>query len=258
MEVFSPAGDTETRRPVIILAFGGGFVEGARTDEEILGVVREFAHRGWVAASIDYRIDTSGRDPLDANLDDVDIVILRAVHDMKAAVRFFRADAAGANTLGVRGDAIYVGGISAGGITAATTGALDANDSVSTAVAQWLAANGGLNGSSGTPGVSSTVQGVFSISGALTDSDWIDAGDAPIYAAHEEFDPVVACNASQMSESGVPFAGGCELVRVALERNVPAELYLVRGATTHVGFTDEQAEEALSGAAAFFAARFPG
>ena len=90
MDVFTPADDTVTDRPVMILASGGGFVNENRTRVEGLAV--EFAQRGYVAATIDYRV---GSGQLSA--DELTLAGMAATHDMFAAVRYFRADALDAN-----------------------------------------------------------------------------------------------------------------------------------------------------------------
>jgi len=56
MDVYTPAGDTLRTRPVIVLAFPGGFVRGSRTDDSMVFLAEQFARRGYVAASIDYRL----------------------------------------------------------------------------------------------------------------------------------------------------------------------------------------------------------
>ncbi|MGB0908454.1 MAG: alpha/beta hydrolase, partial [Maricaulaceae bacterium] len=253
MEIFTPQGDTETNRPVIILAFGGGFVSGTRFNPGVQLVAQDFARRGYVTASIDYRLFEG----FPTNQAEVEIGIIKAMHDMKAAVRFFREDAIGANIYGTRSDMIIVGGISAGGITASFTGALDAQDGVAPEVQTFLDQTNGFDGqSSSNLSVSSDVQGIFSISGAVTDFLWIDADTAPIYAAHEEFDTVVPCRAGLTSD-GVMLAGGCDMFDRAQSFNVPSQLYLVEGSDGHVGFTSAQFQEFFNEAAVFFEALVP-
>jgi len=58
MDIFTPEGDTATDRPVMIFAFGGGFVAGDRSQVAVLAA--NYALRGYVAASIDYRLFTNG------------------------------------------------------------------------------------------------------------------------------------------------------------------------------------------------------
>ncbi len=253
MDIYTPRGDTETNRPVIILAFGGGFVSGFKRDPLITTLAIDFAQRGYVTASIDYRLF----EPTPTTEDGANIGIIQAMHDMKAAIRFFREDAGGADTYGTRGDAIFVGGVSAGAIMASFSGALDMDDPLTDPVRDFLAANNGTDGnSSANTHISSDVQGVFSLSGAVSDFQWVDSNTAPIYAAHEEFDTVVPCKFS-LNNDGFPLAGGCDMVPLARAAGVPAELYLVTGSDRHIGYSLSQYSEILKGASAFLAAQIP-
>lgn len=81
LDVYEPVGDNLAERPLIILAFGGGFVEGKREDVDFLCV--GFAKKGYVAVAIDYRIGTFL--PTKTN---VISAVIRGMHDMKAALRY--------------------------------------------------------------------------------------------------------------------------------------------------------------------------
>ena len=191
LDVYAPRNDLVQNRPVIILAFPGGFVDGARDDPEMVALATQFARRGYVAASIDYRlIEERPR-----NNSELEISIVRAVHDLRAAVRFFREDAANLNEFGTDGETIFVGGVSAGAVMAAVAGVLDEGDELRESVADFLSENGGMAGNSSTnTEFSSDVSGVLQISGAIRSLSWIEPGEPPIYAAHEDFDPVVPCD----------------------------------------------------------------
>src|SRR5947208_12751042 len=125
LDVFKPAGDTVTNRPVIVWVHGGGFRTG--TKAATTTVASEYAQRGYVTVSIDYRLDPGNRcqDVQDGKITDPDELaaetarceraIFAAQHDAQAVVRFVRAHAA-AN--GVDPGKIAVGGFSAGAVTA--------------------------------------------------------------------------------------------------------------------------------------------
>jgi len=253
MDIYTPRGDTDIRRPVLILAFGGGFTTGFRRDPLISSIAIDFAQRGFVTASIDYRLF----EQTPTTEDGANIAVIEAMHDMKAAIRFIREDAMGENIYGTRADTIFVGGVSAGAIIASFSGALDINDNLTVPVADFLAANNGTDGNSNSnTQISSETQGVFSLSGAVSDFQWIDANTAPIYAAHEEFDTVVPCRFS-MSDSGAFLAGGCDMVPRAQTAGVPAELFLVEGSDNHIGYSLSQFADIFDGAAAFLNNQIP-
>ncbi len=56
MDVYQPFGDTLTNRPVMIFAFGGGFVQGSRNDWYVKEVCNHFARSGYVSLAPDYRL----------------------------------------------------------------------------------------------------------------------------------------------------------------------------------------------------------
>ncbi|MEM5518889.1 hypothetical protein WNY37_18160 [Henriciella sp. AS95] len=250
MDVFSPQNDTATDRPVMILAFPGGFVEGERSDMEEVAV--DFAQRGYVSATIDYRLLSS----IPASRAELVEEVYAATHDLFAAVRYFRADAIGANSFGIREDAILVGGASAGAVMGALAAVLDPDDSISDASARaYLSANGGVYGDVGeNDGVSSTVQGAFVISGGVTDIDLIDAESAPIYASHEELDPEIPCGSGQEGVffTGLSVWGSCAMRPEFDALGIPFGLFVVDGAVSHLGYSDQQIEDITQEAADLF------
>ncbi|MGH2727023.1 MAG: alpha/beta hydrolase [Actinomycetota bacterium] len=153
LDLYEPAGDTASSRPAIVLAHGGGFTGGAKDDAFIVSLASRFAQRGYVTASISYRIRPAGT-PGSPTFFDLVVGSLAgslpdamhdAQYDMQAAVRWFRANA---KTLRVDPSAIVVAGFSAG-----------ANMALETAF------NPEDPGDSGTPGVPSDVSAAVSISG---------------------------------------------------------------------------------------------
>jgi len=105
LDLHLPAGDGHRVFPLVVLIHGGGFLEGAPADEA--GLAATLNADGFAAASLGYRL--SGRAPFPA-----------ALQDVKAAVRYVRANARG---WGVDPDRIAVFGESAGGYLASMIGA---------------------------------------------------------------------------------------------------------------------------------------
>ena len=58
LDIYQPLGDTENNRPLIILAHGGSFIAGVRTNPSMVSLGEAFAKRGYVVASISYRLMT--------------------------------------------------------------------------------------------------------------------------------------------------------------------------------------------------------
>lgn len=187
-DFYEPADDFMEARPLIILAHGGAFVGGNENSPDIVQLATDMAQRGYVCASINYRlIDTFVLPNYEIMID----AVAKAVADMKAAVRFFRKDADTDNVYGIDPDQIFVGGASAGGFMAVHTAYLDTYDGVPEDVIQLIEDNGGLEGNSGNPGYSSAVNGVINLCGAVGHTDWIQQGEEPIYSAHGTADGTV-------------------------------------------------------------------
>ena len=86
MDVYEPACDVATNRPVIIFVHGGGFTSGNKTQMSLY--CTQFAKLGYVTATIEYR----------QGVGDYPSAMMRATHDARAAVRWFRKNA----TVGIR------------------------------------------------------------------------------------------------------------------------------------------------------------
>ncbi len=188
VDIYQPKGDSIKKRPLLIFAFGGGFVFGTRAD--LAELCQAYARKGYVTASIDYRLYALSNGTPDSN--SIAPVIVQAQQDMRAAVRFFKKDAATANKYGIDTMNIVVGGVSAGAITAMNVGYLS---DTTTNIAPWLKtivkAQGGIEGNSGNPGYTSNVKGVVSMSGGLYQKEWINKNSVPFAAYHGTADDVV-------------------------------------------------------------------
>ena len=58
MDIYTPDGDNYTNRPLIIFAHGGAFIGGTKTNTTMIDLCETFAKRGYVTASISYRLAT--------------------------------------------------------------------------------------------------------------------------------------------------------------------------------------------------------
>jgi acetyl esterase/lipase len=147
LDFFEPTGDVAVNRPLLIFAFGGSFIGGSR--DAMHGLCAYYSAKGYACAAIDYRLYDGPLFPLPDSVVMTDEVI-KAVFDMKAAIRFFREDADQANLYKIDTNLIFVGGISAGGIVANHAGMLQETDVVQPYIQTIIDDNGGWTGNSST------------------------------------------------------------------------------------------------------------
>lgn len=187
MDIYQPSGDTHSLRPLIIFAHGGSFIGGTKTDQDVVELCNRFSKMGYVTASIYYRLGMYPFDSVNATK-----AVIRATQDMKAAVRFFKKDAATTNSYKIDPKYIYAGGSSAGAFMALHLGYLDKMAEATTVLSSTtINSLGGLEGNSGNPGYTSTVSGVINLCGALGDSTWLEPGDIPFVSLHGNNDQTV-------------------------------------------------------------------
>jgi len=188
MDIYEPVGDTNAKRPVILLAFGGSFFVGSRLT--MAEYCEQFARKGYVAVAIDYRLGFLG-----TNEEAIAGAVVRAVSDMKAAVRYFRMDEATDDFYKIHPDYILVGGYSAGAITALHVAYMDETDDINSTVLGVINANGGFEGNTGSmenQSYSSDVFAVYNLSGALQKKEYIDADETePLVSYHGTADNTV-------------------------------------------------------------------
>ncbi len=225
MTVVQPKGDALAKRPVVLLAFGGGFVQGKRQD--MLGFCHAFAKKGFVAVTIDYRLYSFFVQGVPDSLK-ISPTIVQASQDMKASIRYLYKDAKTSNTFKVDTNTIIIGGVSAGAITAMLVGQLDETD----AIAPWLndivKKEGGLEGASGNPGYSTKIKGIINMSGALYQKEWIDKNDAPFISYHGTIDKTVAYGYGKNVYNFYGNGSG-EMHKQAVKVGVPSVLVSVPG-----------------------------
>ena len=186
MDIYQPHGDTLSARPLIFFTHGGSFEGGNSLVDDVDTLCHRFTKMGYVTVSINYRV---GFIPIDST--NAAMAVVRAVQDQKAAVRFFKQDRATANTYKIDTTQIWVGGSSAGALTALQTAYMDAPWKIPSYIATWVASNGGLEGTSGNPGYSSKFRGAISLCGALGHKEWMDTSGIPMCAVHGTADAIV-------------------------------------------------------------------
>jgi acetyl esterase/lipase len=256
LDVFKPAGDAVTGRPLILLFHGGSFLSGQRDDAIMLGLCNTFAKRGYVTATASYRLGVNT-----ANLAALDRefvkAAMRATHDAKAAVRFFkRSVAEQGNPYGIDTNKIYVGGYSAGALAAIHLAYFTDTLQTSALVNQEVAGLGlGLEGNSGNPGYTSTAAGVLNIAGAVLDTNIVNTGAVTAIHFHGTADEVVPYGRDMIRAVGFPVitVDGSSLLQLRLQnRGTYSELLSYTGAMHNFVVTPSISADIVSNAARFF------
>lgn len=230
MNVYSPEGDTETDRPLVIILHSGNFLpptfnggcNGTIGDADNVELATRLAKMGYVAAVADYRL---GWNPV-ATAQTTRVFTLinaayRGVQDSRACIRFFRKNVnVNGNSYGIDPDKITLWGFGTGGYITLASATLDTI--TDTYIPKFLtpagpmvleAASGNVDGTTvgitfpGYPGfpVGDTLNypnhvgysSEFALSvnagGAMGDISWLQAGETPIISFHVPLDPFAPC-----------------------------------------------------------------
>jgi predicted esterase len=221
LDIYQPENDTEINRPLIVLAHGGSFIAGNKSDLEETATF--LAKAGYVVASINYRL-------LDVTPTQLAFkqVVMNAVVDMKAAVRFFTKDAANANLYKINPNKIFIGGYSAGAITALHYAYVNETSELSSiggsSFVDYINSKGGLEGMSGNENFPSSVKGVINISGALFNKSFINSNEPTLYSIHGTDDAVVPYLQGNVNNTGIIADGSGLLHPYAISIGVESSL----------------------------------
>jgi dienelactone hydrolase len=170
LDLYQPAGDTQTKRPAVLWVHGGGYSGGDKGGGPSQDLANIFAKHGYVTVSINYRLIPTACSGSNVTTQ-CSVAAINAQHDAQAAVRWLRANA---GSYGIDPSRIGIGGESAGAITATLVGVHSEDP-----------------GDSGNPGFPSNVGGFQSLSGGLPNGALAGAGDAPGLFIHGTADGVV-------------------------------------------------------------------
>ncbi|MCF8245846.1 MAG: T9SS type A sorting domain-containing protein [Saprospiraceae bacterium] len=237
LDLYKPVGDDNCRRPLLVMAHGGGFIGGTKDNYDVVQICEEMAARGYVTASIHYRLGmnpTSYYEPYAfcndwlnpigiskciymADSMEMPRALYRASQDMKGAIRFLK----GRHSLDSTDVGnVFVGGSSAGAITALNTAFMDLpseklpfttaladapvpdSDVASCVPAPANRSRPDLGGTEGDQNLNShdsSVKGVADFMGGLFDLGLLAGPDTPaIYLYHRTDDLVVPSNTERL------------------------------------------------------------
>ncbi len=203
MDVYTPEGDTETERPLVLMFHTGSFlpplfnggITGSRRDSAIVEISRRLVRRGYVVASATYRQgwrpDALGPDGQNTRTGTLLNAAYRGIQDARACVRFFRNTVENeGNPWGIDPSKIVMWGQGTGGYLSLGSGFLDREDEL--LLEKFTDTNtalnfvdfdlsGNVNGDTNTPlniannpDFSNDIAMVVNMGGALGDISWMD------------------------------------------------------------------------------------
>lgn len=223
MDIYEPRDDPAGKRPAVVWMHGGWFDSGDKAD--MAGYATEFARRGYVAVSIEYRT----QDQLDRS-DPVAIkqALLGGYDDAAAALAFLHEHS---GQYRIDPDAIAVGGASAG-----------AANSFGLAYLPGEEEREGDNG----------IAAALSIAGVSLGSP--DAGDAPVLAFHSSDDVTAPLHLAEWTCADaaevdadcdtVAYPGDVERLELARQRDIVRRSvgFLAEKVLTPLGYLDDDHE----------------
>lgn len=246
MDILGSFGGTgQKKKPLFIWICGGGFVTMERS--AYIPWLTYFAERGYIAASIEYRLSNSAHFPAQ-------------IEDAKKAIRFLRAHA---EEYGIDPDRVAIGGESAGGNLASMAG-------VTNDIPEFDVGENREHSSRVSAVVNYYGPAVLQQRQEKRSMDDVPLPETTGYSRTAQllgFDPEkeperAARTAAQyyINENTVPFflahgtgdtlvdiSGSDEFFNILIQSNVPAEYYRIQGAS-HMGmefYQDEMSQRIL-------------
>lgn len=223
----NPTIDPVEKRPLILMTHGGSFAVGNRTGMAYYAL--EMAQRGFVTASIDYRLgwdcDVINEAPCNSCISEAGKLkeaVYRAVQDNRAAIRYLVHHA---EEFGIDTSYIFLQGESAGSITSLSSAfwsQTEAEAFCSTCVNEL-----GLLDTSGNDLTNDyTIKGVVNSCGGIPNvgQGVLDGHDVPVIGFHDEWDCVVPYGSGPVINCVITcgaffWVGGSNAIRGRLNQN---------------------------------------
>lgn len=210
LDVYQPPAGVTSKRMAIVHLFGGGFRTGSKNAGYIVNDIKALGARGYTNISANYRLQSQGSWPAQ-------------IHDVKAAIRWARANAA---KLGVDANRIAVAGYSAGGMLSLMAAGTNGKKE--------------FEGDGGNAGVSSDVIasiGVYPLASAQTARGLFPEGQAtpeniaaasPTSYITDKFAPTIFIHGTK--DGTVPVQSSVDFYTKLNGLGVPSTLTLIQGA----------------------------
>lgn len=210
-DFYAPTLDPIPKRPLIIYIHGGGFTSGTRQYPSIKLLSQKMARKGYAVASIDYRLDPNFQL---YNSETDRRAMTDAMHDTKQAIRYFKANAA---LYKIDTSKVFVGGESAGAITAMMVAYVDKQEEMSP---YPMANPNNPVGSNRNSNVGNGVNGTLCLCGMLLDTTAIENSNAP---------PILWTHGS--ADTFIPISLAFNIVLRGINIGLPIQTHVYENAT---------------------------
>jgi len=235
MDIYEPMGDTLAYRPLLIVAHGGAFVSGTKENEDMVAFCQLFAKRGYITASIEYRMGMNPASKISAER-----AVYRAIQDGRAAIRFLKEKV---NDYRIDTNNVFLLGSSAGAFIALHNAFMNKEQerpAGTYAISHFPPTLddgpdlGGLDAIASQYAHSARAKAIVSLWGALQDTVLIQPEDGiiPVLLIHGTDDKIVPFDVgSPFNISSFPPTYGSKPISERLEHlGFPYEKYFVQGA----------------------------
>lgn len=194
-DVYEPLGDTAQNRAVMLLIHGGAYLKLLdQNSPDIVLMCNYFAQHGYVAISIDYRQEPN----LLSLLSEEAMVkaVSRALLDTKDAIDHLVDSYTNGNPYRIDTSKAFIGGVSAGAVSAMFITYLDSLQMLPAQYQQWIIEANGVNADSILRHRFDKIKpkATISISGALLDTSWMKPNGIELLLNHGSVDPIVPYN----------------------------------------------------------------
>ena len=214
LRLFQPKGDTENKRPLVVITPGGAFSQ--HEDHWMDDFGEQLARAGYVVAIHRYR--------LSKNIDTPDafrVALAKAVADQKEVIQFFLRDARGEKRFRIDPEKIFIAGHSAGAITSLYVGYLSDSGEISPELQEALAKQS--SGQNAQP-IDYHLRGVINLSGLVADLALFDKGEPPLISLHGDLDDIVRIGTAPGAFGSLPIHERAQAVGLS------SEMYPIKGA----------------------------
>lgn len=242
MDVYSPdtMRDPLAARPVIMFMHGGAWLTGSRSDQGIKQKCMDWARRGFVVASVSYRLgwNCNASDLLavcvlcQGNYYDMNTAVYRGAQDAHTAMRWLVANH---KQFRIDTSALFAGGESAGSFNAlhlAFWSPAYARTAFGGGPYKIL---GALDSSGLYPGLKFRIRGVINNCGAVLNDAKLYYPKIPVVSFHDAADCVVPYRANRVLNccaTSFFYARGSRMIHdEQTAASVPSELHTVQGTT---------------------------